>query len=252
MYMALTVGRIPYLSCEPFYFAMAQRGIAMSDMVPSAVAGAAARGEIDAGLMPLSDCVRLDERFRLLSGFCVATIRKAGSVMLHSKRLIQELSGAHIGVPAEAATSFRLLQIVLTLKYQVESTTYVTPQDACDAVLLIGNEGLRQRHGRRGYPHIYDLGEEWSQWTGLPCVFARWVVRKDLDRRDVGLLEDALYTGLQDWADGLFHSSDARDELLMHPRDILAYTQGLRYFIGVTEQRAIDRFQRALEQLQLQ
>jgi hypothetical protein len=39
--------------------------------------------------------------------------------------------------------------------------------------------------------------------------------------------------------------------LLMHPRDILEYTQGIRYFIGVTEQRAIDRFQHYLDQLTL-
>ena len=38
----------------------------------------------------------------------------------------------------------------------------------------------------------------------------------------------------------------------MHPRDILEYTQGIRYFIGVPEQRAIDRFQQYLNQLNSQ
>jgi chorismate dehydratase len=250
--MALKVGRIPYLSCEPFYFEMERRGIALYDVVPSAVAGAAARGELDAGPTPLVDCFRLDERFRLLSGFCVATIRKAGSVMLHSKPSIQELTGARIGIPGEAATALRLLQVVLALKYQVQSAAYVTLEDAYDAFLLIGNEGLRHRHGVRDYPHTYDLGEEWYQWTGLPFVFARWIVRKDLERREAAVLEDTLYAGLQDWADGLFRSSETRDDLPMHPRDRLEYTQGIRYFIGVTEQRAIDLFRRYLDQLQIQ
>ena len=40
----MTVGRIPYLSCEPFYFAMQRRGIALYDVVPSAVAAAMATG----------------------------------------------------------------------------------------------------------------------------------------------------------------------------------------------------------------
>jgi len=248
----MTVSRIPYLSCEPFYFAMERRNIPVYDVAPSAVAAAVAQGEIDAGLMPLSDCFHLNEQFRLLSGFCVAIIRRAGSVMLHSKQPIEALAGARIGIPGEAATSFRLLQVLLALKHQLPSVDYVTREDSNDAFLLLGNEGLRQRHGVRGYPHIYDLGEEWYQWTGLPFVFARWVVRKAMDPKDVAVLEDTLYTGLQDLADGLFHSSDARDELLMHPRDILAYTQGLRYFIGTTEQRAIDRFRQCLEQLQIQ
>jgi chorismate dehydratase len=231
---------------------MERRGMALYDVVPSALAAAAARGEIDAGPMPLTECFRLDERFRFLSGFCLATIRKAGSVVLHARRPIQALHGACIGISGEAATAFRLLQVVLVLKYQVQSVAYVTLADAYDACLLVGNEGLRQRHGVRDYPYTYDLGEEWYQWTGLPFVFARWIVRKDLDRQAAAVLEDALYVGLQDWADGLFRFSASREDLLMHPRDILEYTQGLRYFIGVTEQRAIDRFRHYLDQLHIQ
>jgi chorismate dehydratase len=250
--MALKVGRIPYVSCEPFYFAMASRGMALHDVVPSAVAGAAARGEIDAAPLPLADCFCLDEQFRLLSGFCVATIRKAGSVMLHSKQPIQELTGARIGVPGEAATSFRLLQVVLALKYHVQPAIYVPLEDPSDAFLLMGNEGLRQRHGVLDYPHTYDLGVEWHQWTGLPFVFARWIVRKGIGAQEVAVLEDTLYTGLQDWADGLFRPSESPDSVPMHPRDRLEYTQGLRYFIGVSEQRAIDRFRDYLDQLKIQ
>src|SRR5882672_1510291 len=56
--MAMKVGRIPYLEYEPLYFDMARRGIAMSAMVPSQLAAAAAAGEIDAasaagGLLPV-------------------------------------------------------------------------------------------------------------------------------------------------------------------------------------------------------
>jgi chorismate dehydratase len=247
----MNVGHLPYLSCEPFYFAMEQRGMALYDVVPSAVVDAAATGAIDAGLVPLAECSRLAEQFRFLSGFCLATIRKAGSVVLHAQRPIQDLTGARIGIPAEAATSFRLLQVILALKYQVVPVEYVTLADPYDACLLVGNEGLRQRYGIEEYPHTYDLGEEWYQWTGLPFVFARWLVRKDIDRQEVAVLEDALYVGLQDWADGLFRTAPAREDLLMHPRDILEYTQGIRYFIGVTEQRAIERFQHYLDQLHL-
>lgn len=248
----MKVGRIPYLSCEPFYFEMERRGMALYDVVPSAMAGAIALGEIDAGPVPLADCFRLADHFRFLSGFCVATIRKTGSVMLHAKQPIEALSGSRIGIPGEAATSFRLLQVLLALKYQVQPAAYVPLADAYDAFLLIGNEGLRRRGGAREYPYIYDLGEEWYQWTSLPFVFVRWLVRKDMDRKAAAVLEDTLYVGMQDWADGLFRLAKSRDDLLMHPRDILEYTQGIRYFIGVPEHRAIDRFQQYLNQLNSQ
>ena len=248
----MKVGRIPYLSCEPFYFEMERRGMALYDLGPKALADAVAKGEIDAGPVPLVDCFRLADDFRFLAGFCVATIRKAGSVLLHSKQPLETLAGARIGISGEAATSFRLLQVLLALKYQVQPAAYVTLADSYDAFLLMGNEGLRQRGGHRDYPYIYDLGAEWHQWTGLPFVFARWLVRKDMDRKAVAVLEDALYVGMQDWADGLFRSSPSRDDLLMHPRDVLEYTQGIRYFIGVPEQRAMDRFRQYLNQLNIQ
>jgi chorismate dehydratase len=247
--MAVRIARIPFLSCEPFYFDMERRGIELYDMAPSTLAEAAIRGEIDAGPMPLADCRRLDEQFRYLSGFCLATIRRAGSVVLHSKAPIQDLTACSVAISGEAATSALLLKVLLALKYHVQPAAYVTIEDTYDAFLLIGSEGLRQRHGVWDYPHTYDLGEEWHQWTSLPFVFARWMVRKTLDRKDVAVLEDMLYVGLQDWADGIFRSSDSRDDVLMHPRDILEYTQGLRYFLGVPEQRAIDLFARHLEQL---
>ena len=247
--MTLTVGRIPYLSCEPYYFDMEHRDLCLVDLVPSASASALEQGKVDAGLVPLVDCFRLEGTFRLLSGFCLASIRKTGSVWLYAKRPIEALGDACIGVTSDAATSLRLLQVLLVLKHQVQPKAYVTLADANDACLLIGNQGLRQRAGLDAYPHQYDLGEEWAEWTSLPFVFAHWMVRTDLDSRSVAQLEDALYVGLQDWADGLFRFAQSRDDLLMRARDILSNTQGIRYFSGRPEQRAIALFRQYLEQL---
>ncbi|MFQ6027394.1 MAG: menaquinone biosynthesis protein [Dehalococcoidia bacterium] len=247
--MAIKAGRVSYLSCEPFYFSMAERGIELQDIAPSDMAAALENGVIDAGLVPLTDCLRIGDRFQTVAGFCLATIRKAGSVLLHSQQPIQELAGARIGIAAEAATASQLLRILLEMKYEVQPKAYVTLEDPHNAFLLIGDQALRRRGGLRDFPHKYDLGEEWNQWTSLPFVFARWVVRKDIAPQDSTILEDTLYSGLQDWADGLYHLSDSRNNLRMHPQDIIEYSQGLRYFIGVPEQRAIDRFQQYLDQL---
>lgn len=247
--MTIRVGRLPYVSSEPFYFDMERRGIELFSMPPSAVAAAAEAGKIDAGPVPMADCGRLEDRFRPLSGFCIATITRAGSVILHATRPIEELAGARIGVTGDASTALKLLQVLLSLKYQVQPEAYVALEESNDAQLHIGNQGLRNRRGMRGFPQRYDLGEEWRRWTGLPLVLARWMVRKDLDSADAAVLEDAIYASLQDWSDGLFHLSDPRDSVRMHPQDILLYAQGLRYFIGVPEQKAIDLFQQYLREI---
>ena len=72
--------------------------------------------------------------------------------------------------------------------------------------------------------------------------------RNDLPEKDAALLEDTLYVGLEDGVDGLYHLSEPRENLLMLAKDILEYIQGVRYFIGFSEQKAINLFRKYLEQ----
>jgi chorismate dehydratase len=248
--MALRIGRVPYLHAEPFYVDMARRGLALTELVPRAVTVAAANGEIDAGPVPLVDCLRLEDRFQPLAGFCIASLQDAGSSLLFSTKPIAALGGAHIGVTDEASTALRLLDVLLRLKYQVQAAPYRPIEASQDAFLLIGNQGLRQRMGAPDFPYTYDLGAEWSAWTGLPFVFARWMVRKDVSPQDLAQLEEALYFGLEEGVDALCELSGPRQDLFMLPRDIATYIRGFRYFIGRSEQQAIDQFQRYLQQLE--
>jgi chorismate dehydratase len=246
--MALRIGHVPYLHAEPFYIDMARRGLALTELVPRAVAVAAANGEIDAGPVPLVDCFRLEDRFQPVAGFCIASIEDAGSSLLFSSKPIAALAGAHIGISDEASTAPRLLDVLLRLKYQVQTAAYGPLEASHEAFLLIGNQGLRQRMGAPDFPYIYDLGAEWHAWTSLPFVFARWMVRKDVSPRDLALLEEALYVGLEEGVDALCEVAEPRQDLVMLPRDIATYIQGFRYFIGRSELQAIDRFRRYLQQ----
>ncbi|MCH8351031.1 MAG: hypothetical protein J4O03_11600 [Chloroflexi bacterium] len=247
--MTIKVARVPYLSYEPFYFDMERRGLQLFDLLPNQVAEAAESGHIDAGPIPLVDSFRLEDKFQPVAGFCVSVSSRAGSSLLCSHHPIQDLKGATIGIPAEAATSPHLLQVLLNLKYKISPGAFVTAQESPDALLLTGDPALRRRRGIRGYPHTYDLGEEWNQWTGLPFVFSRWMARKDMDQEEAALLEDTLYVGLEDGVDGLYHLSEPRPKLLMLAKDIMEYIQGFRYFIGYSEQKAIDRFREYLKQI---
>lgn len=248
--MALRIGHVPALHAAPFYFAMARRGMVLYACVPRTVAAAAANGEIDAGPVPLVDCARLEDRFEPVAGFCIASAQRAGSSLLYSTRPIAALAGAYIGVSDEVATALQLLHVLLRCKYQVQPETYGPLQAAQDACLLIGNQALRQRRGLPGFPHTYDLGAEWHAWTGLPFVFARWMVRQDVAPREKALLEEMLYAGLEDGVESLYQVAEPREDLLMLPRHIVTYIQGFRYFIGKSEQQAIEQFQGYLQQLE--
>ena len=246
--MVLRVGRIPYLHAEPFYFDMERRGIVLYEMVPSAIAAAVQDGEIDAGPVPVVDCFRLADSLQPVAGFCVATVRTTGHVFLYSTKPMTELHAARIGVTDEAATASQLLDVLLRVQHQVQPAAYVSLQEAYDAFLLIGNDGLRRRGGARGFPYIYDLGAEWYAWTGLPFVFSRWMARKDVDPTAIALLQDTLYVGLEVGVDALYGISEPREDLLMLPRDIAKYIRDFRYYIGTSEQKAIAQFRHYLQE----
>ena len=76
------------------------------------------------------------------------------------------------------------------------------------------------------------------------------MVSAKMERRDLALLEDALFVGQEDWINNLYRATGPRDDLLMLPREVLEYVQGLRFFIGVPEERAIALFQKKLALLE--
>jgi chorismate dehydratase len=219
-------------------------------MVPSALAAAITEGEIDAGPVPVVDCFRLADSLQPVAGFCVATTQKTGSIFLYSTRPMSALRDARIGVTDEASTAVRLLDVLLRVQHQVRPAAYVSLQEAYDAFLLIGNDGLRRRGGARGFDYTYDLGAEWHAWTGLPFVFSRWVVRQDVEPTARALLQDTLYVGLEAGVDALYGIAEPREDLLMLPRDIARYIRNFRYYIGTSEQQALDLFRHYLQRLQ--
>ena len=250
--MATKVGRIPYMICEPFYFDTLQRGLELVDTMPQRAVEDIEQGNIDAALVPVVDIFGKEDVLQPVGGFCIASTDRAGSVFLYSKVPVEELSGARVGLIDESKTSVKLLQVLLKLKYQVDVGEFVGLRDDHDAFMVMGDRGLRQRRGARGFPHRYDLGEEWYRWTRLPFVYARWMARHDLDSTELAVLEDTLYVGLEDGVDTLYHIAEPRENLLMLPRDVVDYVQGIRYYLGMSEQKSMRIFREYIEQLEAQ
>ena len=244
--MPITVGHVPNLECEAFYFDMERRGITLVAMDPNQVADALQDGAIDAGPIPLLDVPRLEPNAAPIQRFCVASVTHAVSCVLLSNREIGELSGGKIALNEPDPTCLRLLRVILELKHGITGASFVDAQSEHDAMFLTWNRGLRGRRAVRGFSHRYDLGEEWQAWTGLPFVFNRWMARSDMERQDFLILQDALFVGQEDWMNNLYKDTGPRNDVLMLSREVLEYVQGLRFFMGVPEERAIEAFQEKL------
>ena len=248
--MPARVARIPNLECEAFYYDMERRGIALLDMEPNAVTEALERGEIDAGPVSLLDIERLTSQAALITEFCVASVNRAVSCVLLSNKPIDDLGGSNIAVNEPDPTSLQLLRILFAQKRGIGDPTFVDRASDHDALLLTGNRALRGRRAERGFSHRYDLGEEWQTWTGLPFVFSRWMARTDMDRQDFLIVQDALFVGQEDWMNNLYKDTGPRNDLLMLSREVLEYVQGMRFFMGVPEQRAVALFREKLRFLE--
>ena len=73
------------------------------------------------------------------------------------------------------------------------SEGYIDNIQGTTAGLVIGDRaiGLDNR-----FPYVYDLGDIWMKYTGLPFVFAAWVSTKPLPDQFIKAFNAALKTGL--------------------------------------------------------
>lgn len=235
------VGRIPYLNCEPFFAYLA--GFELLSVMPRMLGQAMALGTLDAGPLSLVDFLSLGEGLAPFP-LGIATPGPARSVLLFSNRPLSELGGRVIGVTDETSTSVQLLRLLLALKYGAVPRAWVGSEERCDAVLLIGDRAIRALKSGSRFSHVTDLGSEWVQWTGLPCVFARWAVRSSLPRAEQVSLWRALDEALDRGLAALPEIAGKRPDTGFTEAEVIAYLRGFTYRLGAEEEKAIAEFSR--------
>jgi chorismate dehydratase len=96
---------------------------------------------------------------------------------------LEALSGKRIYVTDESATAASLIRLVLKMRHvspAYETGKIFKPEDIREdfgAALVIGDTSLRE-NWHAAFPFVWDLGDLWSELTGLPFVFAVWAVRR--------------------------------------------------------------------------
>lgn len=241
----IRIGKIPYLNSILFFQGLEnEAGVKLEPLVPRALSSAVAEGEVDAGPVPLVTTWEIEDRFAPLGDFCISSINRARSILFFSKRPFERLDGATIGVTTETSTSVRLMKVLLAQAWRVRPRQFTHvdwPNN--DAFLLIGDEALIHRRGVKDYPHVADLGEVWHQWTGLPFVFARWMVRRDLPDADksrlVSLLDASIAEG---WGHFERVVAPRTADLNMTIEEMREYLQGFRFRASAAEQQSIGQF----------
>lgn len=187
--MPLRIGQITYANCTPIFTKLLETADCSRYRfirgVPSHLNAMLAKGEIDICPSSSIEYGKWPESYVFLPDLSISCIGAVKSVLLFSTVPIEELDGTTVGLTVESDTSVNLLAIILRkfcgLNVRFERCC-APPAEAFrtyPALLLIGDAALRESLSGSGLL-VYDLGELWHRFTGLPFVFALWLVRREI------------------------------------------------------------------------
>jgi chorismate dehydratase len=205
----MRIGRIGYINCAPVYGAI-DRGIVALPPRAELVTGTPAElndlliaGELDVSVISAVEYARHAKDLLLLPELAISCDGPVRSVALFSKRPVTDLGTHTVLLSASSRTSVALLELLCRDVWHIKPKLAEARAEAQDldalaalpheAVLVIGDAALALAT-RGAYPHRYDLGAEWKQWTGLPFVFAVWAARRVADPTAVRRSHEALVT----------------------------------------------------------
>lgn len=198
----IILGSVPYLNVQPMTWAI-QKGlcggkITLKSEVPRKLAEALARGEFDTAIVPVFEYFRHPDLYTYIRGPVIAARGRVQSVMLFSGSPLEQLDTVYLD--ASSLTSVNLFRVIVAEK-KLHVKFLDTAEHPAPAVLepgvgavVIGDPAIQQL-GRHAYE--LDLAWAWQQLTGLPFVFAAWLV--PTGRNPVGLpalLNESLRMGI--------------------------------------------------------
>ena len=197
----IKVGIVNYLNTRPLLYGIEHSPIMSSiEPVPDYPANIARMlldDTIDIGLVPIAVIPKMKEYY-LNTGFCIGCNGPVSSVCIFSEVPIGEAK--EVLLDYQSRTSVALAKVLLRDHWKVSprlldtKTDYRSQIRGTTAGLVIGDRALEQR---KVSPYIYDLGEAWKAYTGLPFVFAAWVSNKPLRPDFVQAFDEANREGLR-------------------------------------------------------
>ncbi len=187
----IRVGAVSYLNAKPLYYRLHDFApdVQLVMDLPSRLAAQLASAELDVALIPSIEYLRGAWRgYEIVPGFAIAARGPVRSVKLFSRVPWSEIH--RIALDAGSRTSQALARVWLDAQHGVRPERVEelpmgvsVLESTADAVLLIGDRAMKVPHSE--FHDVVDLGEAWNLMTGLPFVFALWVVRAGVDLGDL-------------------------------------------------------------------
>lgn len=249
------LGRIAFINVAPIYYALEHHE---TDHPFSLVYGTPAELNLAlrAGTLAASSCSSVEfarnwQHYTLIHDLCIASRGPVQSVLLLSKKPVEALAGAEVLLSGQSHTSVVLTKLLLSryIEVDVRYTTgsvldRINSGHTPEAVLTIGDEALLLK--KMGtYPSCLDLASAWMDWTGLPFVFALWILHTSASRETIGYDLGSYIRASRDW--GFAHLdrviASVAPKTLLSPEELrVYYTKSLSFTLGELELLGLTTF----------
>lgn len=253
----MKIGAVSYLNTKPLIeYWRGPAGASLELDLPSRLADRLRDRHLDLGLIPVAEVLQ-QPNWVVVPDACIACRGPVWSVKLMSRVPPPQIGS--LALDEGSRTSVVLCQVLLYHLAGVRPVTLPLPIDQAwqsveaDAVLVIGDRAMRAEAA--DFPYVWDLGEVWHDWTGLPFVFAVWTTHQSLMATRAAELRGVQQT-----------LNAARDEGLRRLEELAdryapAYGLGrdecrqylgqyLHFRFGPAERRGLQRFQELARALQ--
>jgi chorismate dehydratase len=186
-----SVGCVPFLNAAPL-IARLDPGIEVILDVPSKLPALLAEGRVEAILVSSIEIYR-DMSLLGLHHVGIASSGPVLSVRLLSPVPIDDVT--HWIPDPASMTSNALMEVLFRDRFGI-SPRRTHESGPTTAQLLIGDAGMRAVGSTE---FEYDLGEEWTNLTGLPFVWALWIGHADISQELTDRLSEGFKNAKPDW-----------------------------------------------------
>ena len=218
------VGHINFLNVLPLSWSYAHgsdKGLILTRGVPAVLNNDIVNHRLDVSNVSSIIYARDSDELVILPDVCISTDGAVQSIILVSRKPIEDIKDDKIILTAKSATSHCLLKIILRSAYGAIPNYYirhVTPEnpipDDAAASLLIGDDALWLYHHQQPELYYYDLGTEWKKLTGKKMVYALWVANKNFASEQPEMLQLVYDRIRQAFTQGLQHKKAAIESVI--------------------------------------
>ena len=175
--MPLRIGCVKYLNARPLI--RGWTGIVDFDH-PSNLCQKLARGELDVALVSSLEYLR-QPIYRIVDDVSISACGPVYSVVLAHEQPLDAISVVERDTASQ--TSLVLLELLLQKRKMAPQIVRAgaPAANATRAKLLIGDQAIQFRTKQGAKFEYWDLAQGWREMTGLPFVFALWLIRPEVN-----------------------------------------------------------------------